>query len=272
MTRIVTATTLHRNKNNLMSDKNNELYIAPSVASEKQNDNRNDLIDLFRNSPLPEAELMRNLGLFLNPADLRKFLFINDIYQKNIEIHGVIMEFGVRWGQNINLFQSLRSIYEPFNYSRKIIGFDTWTGFPNIHANDGIELYAMKGAYNVAKNYKAYLEKVLTNLEKESPLDHLKKFELIEGDASVELAKYLKYHPETIISLAYFDFDIYEPTKNCLELIKPHLTKGSILVFDELNQPKFPGETVALREVFGLDKYSIKRSPFSHYQSYVVID
>ena len=129
------------------------------------------------------------------------------------------MEFGVRWGQNINLFQSLRQIYEPFNYSRKIIGF-----------------------------------------------------ELIQGDASVELAKYLKYHPETIISLAYFDFDIYEPTKNCLELIKPHLTKGSILVFDELNQPKFPGETIALREVFGLDKYSIKRSPFSHYQSYVVIE
>ena len=255
-----------------MDSKNKELIIAPSIVSDKQAENRTDLIGLFENCPLPKDELLRNLGLFLNPADLKKFLFLNDIYQKNIEIHGVIMEFGVRWGQNINIFQSLRSIYEPFNYSRKIIGFDTWNGFPSIHAKDGIELYAMKGAYNVAADYKVYLDKVLSNLEKESPLDHMKKFELIEGDASIELAKYLKYHQETIISLAYFDFDIYEPTKNCLELIKPHLTKGSILVFDELNQPKFPGETIALREVLGLDKYSIKRSPFSHYQSYIVIE
>ena len=119
-----------------MSSKNNDLYIAPSIVSDKQAENRNDLIGLFQNCPLPEEEMMRNLGLFLNPADLKKFLFINDIYQKNIEIHGVIMEFGVRWGQNINLFQSLRSIYEPFNYSRKIIGFDTWSGFPSIHEKD----------------------------------------------------------------------------------------------------------------------------------------
>jgi len=157
-----------------MSSKNKELIIAPSIVSEKQAENRNDLIGLFQRSPLPQDELMRNLGLFLNPADLKKFLFLNDIYQKNIEVHGVIMEFGVRWGQNLNIFQSLRSIYEPFNYSRKILGFDTWDGFPSIHEKDGIELYAMKGAYNVAAHYKAYLEKVLSNLEKESPLDHMK--------------------------------------------------------------------------------------------------
>ena len=137
-----------------MDSKNKELSIAPSIVSDKQAENRTDLISLFEKCTLPKDELLRNLGLFLNPADLKKFLFLNDIYQKNIEIHGVIMEFGVRWGQNINIFQSLRSIYEPFNYSRKILGFDTWNGFPSIHAKDGIELYAMKGAYNVAADYK----------------------------------------------------------------------------------------------------------------------
>ena len=100
----------------------------------------------------------------------------------------------------------------------------------------------------------------------------MQKFELVKGDASEQLKKYLKQHPETIISLAYFDFDIYEPTKKCLDLIKPHLTKGSVIGFDELNQPKFPGETVALRESFGLDKFSIQRSPYSHYQSFVVVE
>ncbi|TAH37970.1 MAG: crotonobetainyl-CoA--carnitine CoA-transferase [Bacteroidetes bacterium] len=246
--------------------------ITSSIVSDEQAKNRKDLLDLFKNNPLPEAELMRNPGLFLNPADLRKFLFMNDLYQRNKNIHGLIMEFGVRWGQNLALFQSLRSIYEPYNYSRRIVGFDTWEGFPSVHEKDGKSSSVKEGGYSVSKNYEQFLEKLLVAQEKESPLGHMKKFELIKGDASIELEKYLKAHPETIISLAYFDFDIYEPTKKCLELIKPHLTKGSVLAFDELNQPLFPGETVALREVFGLDKFSIQRSPYSHYQSFAIVE
>jgi hypothetical protein len=252
--------------------KGKDLKITSSIVSEEQAKNRKNLISLFRNNPLPEDELMRNLGLFLNPADLRKFLFMNDLYLKNKAIHGVIIEFGVRWGQNLALFQSLRSIYEPYNYSRKIIGFDTWEGFPSVHEKDGKSSSVQKGAYSVSAGYEEFLEQMLSLQEKESPLGHLKKFELCKGDATVELEKYLTEHPETIISLAYFDFDIYEPTKKCLELIRPHLTRGSVLAFDELNQPLFPGETVALREVFGLDKYSVQRSPYSHYQSFLVID
>ena len=45
------------------------------------------------------------------------------MYKKIICHHGVIMEFGVRWGPITNLFQSLRGIYEPFNKHRKVIGF-----------------------------------------------------------------------------------------------------------------------------------------------------
>lgn len=252
--------------------KSKDLKITSSIVSKEQAKNREDLLSFFSNNPLPEQELMRNLGLFLNPADLRKFLFMNDLYQRNKGIHGVIMEFGVRWGQNLALFQSLRSIYEPYNYSRRIVGFDTWEGFPSVHEKDGKSSSVQTGAYTVTKKYEEFLDKLLSAQEKESPLGHMKKFELIKGDASVELKKYLKAHPETIISLAYFDFDIYEPTKKCLELIKPHLTKGSVLAFDELNQPLFPGETVALREVFGLDKFSIQRSPYSHYQSFIIIE
>lgn len=252
-----------------MSKKKN-LNIADSIVSNNQADNRKTLVELFKNNPLPEDELLRNLGLFLNPSDLKKFLFINDLYQRNLLIHGVITEFGVRWGQNLSLFQSLRSIYEPYNYGRKIIGFDTWEGFPSVHSKDGNEKFAAVGGYATTKNYEDFLQKTLRTLEHECPLDHMQKFELVKGDASVQLAKYLKKHPETIISLAYFDFDIYEPTKKCLELIKPHLTKGSVVAFDELNQPLFPGETVALREVFGLDAYSIQRSPYSHYQSFLI--
>jgi hypothetical protein len=72
--------------------------------------------------------------------------------------------------------------------------------------------------------------------------------------------------------LAYFDFDIYKPTKVCLELLMNRVTKGSIIAFDELNCPEFPGETIAVMETIGLNKYAIKRSPLNPLISYLIID
>jgi hypothetical protein len=65
---------------------------------------------------------------------------------------------------------------------------------------------------------------------------------------------------------------LYEPTKKCLEAIRPFLTRGSVIAMDELNCEEFPGETVAFKEVFGLDKYKIVRSKFLPDRSYVIID
>jgi hypothetical protein len=95
---------------------------------------------------------------------------------------------------------------------------------------------------------------------------------LIEGDATVEIDPYLKSHPETIIALAYFDFDVYEPTKKCLEAIRPHLTKGSVIGFDELNDPDSPGETMALMEAIGLNNIRLLRHRFTSRVSYFVME
>lgn len=95
---------------------------------------------------------------------------------------------------------------------------------------------------------------------------------MVKGNAIIQLENYLESNPHTIVSLAYFDFDLYEPTKKCLELIMDYVTKGTVIGFDELNRPDFPGETVALREVLGLSKYKIHRSRYSSLQAYIVIE
>jgi hypothetical protein len=223
---------------------------------------------LYNDCPIPKNERLANSGLFVKRQDLTKQLFLNDIYTKILNTHGVIMEFGVRWGQNLVTLNNLRGIHEPFNYSRKIIGFDTFSGFSNVDEKDGGHKIIKEGAFSVTENYEDYLEQVLAYHESENPLSHIKKNTIIKGNAVKTLEKYLKEQPETIIALAYFDFDIYEPTQKCLELIKPFLTKGSIIGFDELNDPQFPGETVALKEVFGLNNVRIKRSKYSGIQSY----
>jgi hypothetical protein len=81
----------------------------------------------------------------------------------------------------------------------------------------------------------------------------------------------LQEHPETIISFAWFDMTLYKPTMECLEIIQPFLTRGSVLGFDELNDAEFPGETVALREVLGTSNVAIQRNRYSGAQSFVVV-
>jgi hypothetical protein len=233
---------------------------------------RQQFVETFKQCPIPDTEILSNLGLFLNSKTLSRILFMNHLYQQIIDVQGIVIEFGCRWGQNTSLFSALRGIYEPFNRHRKLVGFDTFKGFPGITEKDGKSKLMRTGVDSVTENYVEYLDTLLGLQEKDNPLSHIKKFELVAGDATVELGKYLSAHPETIIALAYFDFDLYAPTRKCLDIIRPYLVKGSVLGFDELNDPDSPGETVALREVFDLNKIPLKRFRYTSRVSYFVMD
>jgi Macrocin-O-methyltransferase (TylF) len=245
-------------------------FNVKSNASATEISNRSRFVHLLRRTPISESELLENLPLYLNRQTLTNLLFINELYTKILEVNGIIIEFGVRWGRNLALYENLRGIYEPFNHGRRIVGFDTFEGFPSVHKKDGNATVASVQAYSVSEGYQSYLEQVLEYHESESPISHITKFSLVRGDATKTLPDYLQRNPQTVIALAYFDFDIYEPTKACLEAILPYLTKGSIIAFDELNYAVFPGETVALREVLGTQNIELRRSKFSGYQSYAI--
>lgn len=241
-----------------------------SIASADEEDNRKELFNLYKRNPIPESEQIAQIGLFQKRQDLSKILFLNSLYQLQLNTHGNILEFGTRWGKNLVTFSNLRGIFEPFNYSRKIIGFDTFEGFKNISPEDGTNDIIAENSFSVTESYDEYLNQLLSIHEKESPLSHIKKFDIYKGDAEKTFEHYLENHPESIISLAYFDFDIYKPTKACLKLIEKRLTKGAVIAFDELNDPKFPGESKALQEVFGFKNITLKRNVFSTMQSYFI--
>lgn len=233
---------------------------------------RERMLELYKKSPVPDDETLGNLGLFIPKTEMSRLLYIGDLYRRILDVHGVIMEFGVRWGHNMALFEAFRGIYEPFNWVRKIVGFDTFEGFRAVSEKDGRADIIEEGSYGVTEGYEEYLEQLMTLREAEGVQLDLKRFELIKGDASKTVPEYLEQHPETIVSLAYFDFDIYQPTRDCLEAIRGHLTKGSVVAFDELNHTDFPGETIALKEVFGLDRYKLVHTPYSSARAYFVHD
>ena len=149
-------------------------------------------------------------------------------------------------------------IYEPYNHSRKIYGFDTFEGFPVIDEKD--HGFSQLGDYSVKSGHIELLEEILTIHESYSPLSHIKKFDLVKGDASLTVGPWLAANPHAIISMAIFDMDVYKPTRDVLEMILPRLTKGSLLVFDELSAETFPGETRAVDEVLGLNNIRLRRN------------
>lgn len=249
-----------------------ELFKVETQSNEQEIKAREQLVQLFDHNPIPPAEKLQNLSLFLNRQTLSRALFLDFIYRKILDVHGVVFEFGVRWGSNLALLHMLRSIHEPFNAYRKIVGFDTFSGFPEINPKDGNNPMIVEGGHGVSGNYENFLDAILRYHELNSPIQHLKKYELVKGDASITIVDYLENNPETIIAFAYFDFDLYAPTRNVLEIIKERLTKGAIIAFDELNYPKFPGETIAFQEVLGISNYHIKRAPYSSTVSYIIYE
>jgi hypothetical protein len=248
-----------------------EVKIIDNVLNSNSKREINDklcLTEILKYSPIPDSQILNNLGLFMNRQLLSRIIAMHDLYRKVLDIHGIICEFGVFWGQNLSLFESFRGMYEPYNYNRKIVGFDSFEGFVSLDQKDGNSDIMKEGSYATSTGYETTLANILDYHESNSPIPHIKKYELVKGDASVTIKEYLKKNPETIIAFAYFD--VYKPTKDCLEAILPHLSKGAIIGFDELNYHEFPGETLAFQEVLGINNYTIHHVANTSLISYIV--
>jgi hypothetical protein len=234
-------------------------------------DARKQLYRLFSERPMSDEDLLVNLSMYMRSGSLAKLLFLNEMYQKIIDLPGVICEFGVWMGASTVAFENLRAVYEPYNHQRRVIAFDTFAGYVGIGKSDVRSDIISEGVYTVGEGYEKYLAELLDYHEKENVMAHVKKHSLIKGDASITCPEYLNKNPEVLVAMAYFDMALYEPTLKCLEAIKPRLIKGSVLVFDELCHHDYPGETRAVVEILGTQNYEIKRSKFLPDRSYIVI-
>jgi hypothetical protein len=196
----------------------------------------------------------------LQRQSISRILYYDALYQKIVGVPGCILEFGVQWGATLAQLISLRGIYEPYNHTRHIYGFDSFEGFINVdEKKDGS--HSDDGDYRVYGGYEKSLDELLRLHEENCPLPHIRKFSLIKGNASITSKNWVNENRHAIVAMVIFDMDIYQPTKDALEAIKPRLVKGSVLVFDELNCALFPGETEALDEVLTLNNLKLHHHP-----------
>jgi len=120
---------------------------------------------------------------------------------------------------------------------------------------------ALSEIRDIAGRPVIYRGDVLAAHEAAEPYGTTPRSFVVQGDMLETVPRYLEENPETVVALAYFDCDLYEPTRAAFQAIRPYLTTGSIVAFDELAHPKWPGETSAIRELIGLDHGRLRQIP-----------
>ncbi len=208
----------------------------------------------------------------LNRISLSKILFYNEVLSKIVDIPGVIVELGIQWGATTSLLYNLSMIKEPYNFRRRVVGFDTFEGFPasSISSEEGKHGWN-KNDLSTVENIESMIDSCLTAHQTFSAMNHMNRHELVKGDVVNTLPKWLDQNEHETIALCVFDMDLGIPTRESLKNILPRCQKGSILVFDEYSHPKFREEGVAAREY--LDTMNIKpiKSPLLPYTSYFIL-
>ena len=105
-----------------------------------------------------------------------------------------------------------------------------------------------------------YLEELLRVHEGDNVLGPLQgNHQLVKREVEQRALRYFKEHPGTIVAMAYFDMELYKPTKAAMVIMKPHFVAGSVLLLDELTWKESPSEAVAFKDVFSRDEYVIEK-------------
>ena len=84
----------------------------------------------------PIIEIVDDFSKYASRQALSRFLAQHELFKMILDVKGSIVECGVFRGSGLMAWAKLSAIYEPVNYHREIIGFDTFAGFPDVDVKD----------------------------------------------------------------------------------------------------------------------------------------
>lgn len=214
----------------------------------------------FDQAEEPLARKLAAFPRFVERTDLSRFLVRYEIFKEILGVQGSVIECGVMDGAGLFTFAHVGVLLEPLNHRRKIIGFDTFAGFPAVGGKDtlGGSRHFMVGGFR-GSTYPD-LSRSIEYFDSDRPLGDLPKIELVPGDFLETGQQYLDRNPHLIVALLYLDFDLLEPTAEAIRIFLPRMPSGGVVAFDESNVKEAPGETVAIMETIGLRNLRLRRS------------
>lgn len=256
-----------------MAPKLQDLQQVYDYASYLPEGYRNSLEEYFNDSVGTSAWKLQNFPKYVPRQSLTRFIVRYEIFKKILNIQGSIVEIGVLDGASLMTWAQFSAIFEHLNYQRKVIGFDVFGDFPSAGTNDKTG-EALKMYEDGKMSLDSYddIQQCIKVFDMNRFLSSIEKVILVKGDVKQTAPDFIEKFPETIVSLLYLDVNLYEPTKAALDAFLPRMPKGSVIVFDELNDRGLPGETIALMDSIDIKKLRIERFSYDTKISFAIIE
>ncbi len=200
---------------------------------------------------------------FSENTRISKIISYSELYKSITKIPGHVIELGVYKANSLIRFATFRNLFEN-DYSRKIIGFDTFSTFP-------IKNLKTKEDINFAKSFekKTGIGLSLTEVNNLMVSKGFKNFSLIDGNVLDTLPVYLKKNKHTKIALLHLDMDVEKPSQLALELLHKRIVSGGLIIFDNYNE--IFGETSAVDKFLKKHKLKLEKLPFNNTPSFIRI-
>ena len=209
-------------------------------------------------------EYETNFHLTMNSERLAKLICHYETFKSANKVSGEIVECGVFKGTSLARFALFRDLLGSKNTS-KIIAFDVFSDvFPDTQYKEDKKI--RKDWIKKAGSSSISKKQMIKVFKKQNS----KIFELIEGDITKSLPKYIKKNPHLKISLLNIDIDFVESTFCALEYLYPRVSKGGIILLD--NYGFAHGDTKGVDMYFKKIKKKpiIQKFPFTSRPCYII--
>ncbi|MCR4321656.1 MAG: TylF/MycF family methyltransferase [Candidatus Brocadiaceae bacterium] len=212
--------------------------------------------ELSKDLNIPDLwQIVDHFGLYTGIQTLGTRLAVFEIMKQCLNIPGHIAEFGCWNGNNLIYMAKVLQLLQP-NTHKHIYGFDSFEGLQTFSSEDG-ESRELFGKY---KGNEEQLRTVIDFFEMDEWVH------LVKGNALDTIPKFEKDNPHLMFSMAYIDFDLYDPCKIALEYVGKRIAPGGVIVFDEALTNLWPGEGRVLVEFLsenGAGEYSMHNVTFA---------
>jgi hypothetical protein len=247
------------------------INVEGGFRSELEKIEASKIKECFDKNPESWEKKLETFPKYVKRQNLTRFLALYELYKKALPAKGSIVECGVFRGFGVMTWAKLSAILEPVNLTRRIYGFDSFAGFPNVSLVDTVGIADTVSIGDLYADSEQELLELAKINDSTRFLGHIPKVQLIRGDATETIPDFVKSNQHLLVSLLFLDFDLYEPTKAALKHFLPRMPKGAVLAFDELDNPLWPGETLAMLEECGAGKLKIQRLEFDPYIGFAII-
>lgn len=225
---------------------------------------------IFEASHDEVAIRLANYPRYARRSQVTRFAALYELFKLVLPVKGSVVECGVFRGFSFMTFAQLSAALEPNNLTRRLYGFDTFAGFPSVSDSDSPQETGVAQGHLASDSYDELVE-LLKVYDDDRFLGHIPKAKLIKGKVEETIPKFIGENPHLIVSLLFLDLDLYAPTATALRNFLPRMPKGSVLAFDELDNPIWPGETLAALEELNIKNLEIRRFEFDPYISYAIL-